>query len=216
MFNEEWELLTEPLLMNTLPVLSLSGISLQPDLYAAKRDEFWGQFDNKFQQRDARETVYELVDRIKTPEQEEPNLRDPEVFAAKFEEVNRDLELKYTKSTMEGLYDLLDDIETLSIRETGQSLAGSFHWSTKVGELEQLIVKIQNPLSKQMMLERFIKLISKARKTPNERAHSFGIIREMVGRLAETLVVEETKIREELGAAPIETFRIPPEDETEE
>ena len=67
-----------------------------------------------------------------------------------------------------------------------------------------------------MMLERFIKLISKARKTPNERAHSFGIIREMVGRLAETLVVEETKIREELGAAPIETFRIPPEDETDE
>jgi len=122
MFNEEWELLTEPLLMNTLPVLSLSGISLQPDLYAAKRDEFWSQFENKFQQRDARETVYELVDRIKTPEQEEPNLRDPEVFAAKFEEVNRDLELKYTKSTMEGLYDLLDDLSTLSLRETGYSL----------------------------------------------------------------------------------------------
>ena len=41
MFNEEWELLTEPQLTNSLPVLSLSGIALQPDLYAEKRDMFW-------------------------------------------------------------------------------------------------------------------------------------------------------------------------------
>ena len=41
MFNEEWELLTEPLLQNTLPVLSLSGIALQTDEYSQKRDEFW-------------------------------------------------------------------------------------------------------------------------------------------------------------------------------
>ena len=38
----------------------------------------------------------------------------------------------------------------------------------------------------------------------------------MVGRLAETLVERETSIRDELGAYPIETFRVPPEDETEE
>lgn len=33
------------------------------------------------------------------------------------------MELKYTKSTMEGFYDLLEDIDVLSKRETGQSLA---------------------------------------------------------------------------------------------
>ena len=48
MFNEEWELLTEPLLMNSLPMLSLSGIALQSDLYADKRDLFWKQFETKF------------------------------------------------------------------------------------------------------------------------------------------------------------------------
>ena len=48
MFNEEWELLTEPLLMNSLPMLSLSGIALQNDLYADKRDLFWKQFETKF------------------------------------------------------------------------------------------------------------------------------------------------------------------------
>ncbi len=89
---------------------------------------------------------------------------------------------------MEGFYELLDDIEVLNVKETGQTLIGSFQWSSKVGELEALIHKIRNPLSKQMMLERFIKLVSKARKMPNERAHSFKIIQSMVGRLAETLV----------------------------
>ena len=67
-----------------------------------------------------------------------------------------------------------------------------------------------------MMLERFIKLVSKARKMPNERAHSFGVMRSMVNRLAENLVDHETRIRDELGGFPIETFRVPPEDETEE
>ena len=177
MFNEEWELLTEPLLMNSLPVLSLSGISLQPDEYSQRRDQFWQQFETTFVKRDARETVFEIVDRIKTPEQEEPDLRDPQVFSKVFEEKNRDCELKYTKSTMEGFYDLLEDIDVLSQRETGQSLADQqFTWSTKVGELEQLINAIQNPLSKQMMLERFIKLVAKARKMPNDRAHSVGVI----------------------------------------
>ena len=48
MFNEEWELLTEPLLINSLPMLSLSGISLQADLYAEKRHNFWQNFEEKF------------------------------------------------------------------------------------------------------------------------------------------------------------------------
>ena len=64
-------------------------------------------------QRDARETICELVDRIKTPEQEEPDLHDPTVFAAKFEECNRDMQLNYTKSSMDGFYELLDDIHVL-------------------------------------------------------------------------------------------------------
>jgi hypothetical protein len=67
-----------------------------------------------------------------------------------------------------------------------------------------------------MILERYIKLVAKARKTPNERAHSFEVIRKMVGNLAVKLVEHETKVREEMGAAAIEIFRVPPEEETEE
>ena len=67
-----------------------------------------------------------------------------------------------------------------------------------------------------MLLERFIKLVAKARIMPNDRAHSVGVIRKMVCRIAEDLVDAETRIREEVGAVPIESLRIPAEDETEE
>ena len=80
-----------------------------------------------------------MVDRIKTPEQEEPNMRDPSVFAEKFEESNRDLELKFTKGTMDGFYELLDDLAVLHQREKGGDLLSSFTWSTKVGEIEKLV-----------------------------------------------------------------------------
>ena len=150
MFNEEWELLTEPLLMNSLPMLSLSGIALQEDQYADKRDQFWQTFESKFVQRDARETVYELVDRIKTPEQVVVDPRDDcQVFAKSFEESNRDLELNYTKSTMEGFYELLEDVNLLKQRETGQTIWEEIGtWNTKVGVVGKLILNIQNPLSK--------------------------------------------------------------------
>jgi len=119
MFNEEWELLTEPLLLNSLPVLSLSGISLQTDLYAERRDQFWKHFDKTFMEKDAKETVYEIVHQIKPTPQEAPDLRKPEVFAATFEATNQDMELKYTMSTMEGFYELLDDIAILYHRQSG-------------------------------------------------------------------------------------------------
>ena len=120
MFNEEWELLTEPLLMNSVPMLSLSGIALQEDQYSDKRDKFWRQFDRRFVRRDAKETVYELVDGIKTPEQPEPDMRDPATFAKEFEEANRDMELKYTRAVMDGFYEIIDDLQHLHERESDQ------------------------------------------------------------------------------------------------
>jgi len=48
MYNEEWELWTEPLLKNQLPILSLSGMSTSEDNLVHKREDFWDQFDTDF------------------------------------------------------------------------------------------------------------------------------------------------------------------------
>ena len=85
---------------------------------------------------------------------------------------------------MEGFYDLLADIEFL-YQKQDLAIPEDFEWSTKVGELEKMIEKIVNPYTRQTMLDRFIKLVSKARKTPNDRAHSFNVIRNLVGKISE-------------------------------
>ena len=65
-----------------------------------------------------------------------------------------------------------------------------------------MIEKIANPYTRQTMLDRFIKLVSKARKTPNDRAHSFNVIKSLVGKIAEQVVDIETKVRDEVGGVP--------------
>ena len=49
--------------------------------------------------------------RKKTPPKEILDIRDPAIFAKLFEEENRDQILYFTKVTMDGFFDLLDDLE---------------------------------------------------------------------------------------------------------
>ena len=47
MFNEEWELLTEPQLLETAPLLNLSGMATQGDAYIDKRAGLNERFDKE-------------------------------------------------------------------------------------------------------------------------------------------------------------------------
>ena len=94
-------------------MLSLSGIAVQEDAYAEKRDQFWKKFEENFVKRDASETINTLIDRVKTPPKQAPDRRDPAVFEKMFEDNNRDMKLFFTTETMDGFYDLLSDIEIL-------------------------------------------------------------------------------------------------------
>ena len=86
MFNEEWELLPTPSLMNELPQLCLSGIAVKEDEYEDKRKQFWADFEKSFEQSDAKETVHDIIERVKTPDKAQPDPRDPQVFSKMFEE----------------------------------------------------------------------------------------------------------------------------------
>jgi len=62
MFNEEWELLTEPKLCNPLSLVCLNGIATQDDLKQQKREAFWQQFSQDY------------------PEEEQPTIDELEGF----------------------------------------------------------------------------------------------------------------------------------------
>ena len=53
---------------------------------------------------------------IKHPQVAEPDLKDPAVFGPLFESANRNLRLYYSKDTMDGFFELYDDIELLRSR----------------------------------------------------------------------------------------------------
>ena len=133
-----------------------------------------------------------------------------------FEDSNRDLNLYFSQDTMDGFYELLDDLCLLHSKQTGENLFDSFEWSTKVSELEKLIENVSNPYTRQSLTDRYVRLVQRARKTPNHRAHSFEPIQKMVVRLVEQLTDQEAKARDELGLVQMESFRVPDEDETEE
>lgn len=69
MFNEEWELLTEPLLQTALPVLSLCGICTKEDELKNARDCFKSNYKMEFAGRDASDdNIDDIFKNIKSPE----------------------------------------------------------------------------------------------------------------------------------------------------
>jgi hypothetical protein len=119
----------------------------------------------------------EFILKNKTPNKDPPNIRDPTVFATLFEEKNRDNVLYFTKPVMDGFLSLLDDLDYLHKKTTGQSLFNTFVWSTKTNELEKIIRSIVNPLTRKTMNDKYNALLTSAKKVPIDRAHSYGVIR---------------------------------------
>jgi len=104
MYQEEWELLTEPLLLNALPLINLSGISTQGDSFIDVREQFEVKFNEEITAQNANEVFEEIFDRVKTPTPPAPIMTEPDTFKHFFEKNNRHLGLYYTKYIMDSFF----------------------------------------------------------------------------------------------------------------
>jgi hypothetical protein len=66
-FNEEWELLTEPQLLEAAQILNLSGMATKSDNYVEKRDKLNQQFEKELINQNSANIVEEIVGDVKTP-----------------------------------------------------------------------------------------------------------------------------------------------------
>lgn len=105
MFNEEWELLTEPLLLNSLNCLQLSGIACEGDSLAEKREEFWKNFSQDYPS-ESKPSVSELEGHVRDKIVQKIELTDHAAVRTKFEEKNKHLNLYYTKDIFETFLDI--------------------------------------------------------------------------------------------------------------
>ena len=105
MFNEEWELLTEPQLIEAVPILNLSGMATKQDEFIDKR----AQLNDAFEVELAKKGEIEISDFMSTHGAMTPALPE-ESFGEKFERLNKHLGMKYNKSVYAGfktLYNLV-------------------------------------------------------------------------------------------------------------
>lgn len=98
--------------------------------------------------------------------------------------MNRHLGLYYTRETMENFYDIFDDI-CLLMERAGIKIS---KWDCRVETIERLINEVTNPYTRKMLLDRYVSLLNKARKTPNDRALSFSVINKLSHSFVENVV----------------------------
>lgn len=109
-FNEEWELLTEPALLTPLPVLSMSGIAIEDETDLAELAALDAELETQDNNHMYEEILEDIVDAVKSPTPPLPNMEDPEVFKENFEANNSKYGLWYTPHVMNSFKRLRDEV----------------------------------------------------------------------------------------------------------
>ena len=171
MFFEEWELITDPHLLHPLPMVYLSGIAtLNDDERQKMIKDRREQVQKEIAAHRAKEAELDLLDQVKEPEAPAPDMKDPATFSKAFEQNNRHLGLYFSQSVMNQLYELIEDILIRSPDLHGQEDDILAKWNGSMDYVESLLVNVHNPYSKQSFNEKYMRILSQARKVPIDRA----------------------------------------------
>ena len=87
-FNEEWELITDPPLNDALPVVALSGDALEDETDLEELAKFDQEIEAAINKRTYEEIWDDMLERVKTPVPPLPDMEDPTVFREQFEAQN--------------------------------------------------------------------------------------------------------------------------------
>ena len=129
MFNEEWELLTEPQLIEMAPLLYISGMATKDDEFTEKRVDLNEQFDNELAA--LAQTSVDRSKEVKTPPEKKERLQLSE--RDKFEKANEHLGLYYSDKIYKSIMKFYDEV---------------------VGHLlEEGVYRVQTPFSKTYKIE---------------------------------------------------------------
>jgi hypothetical protein len=64
--------------------------------------------------------------------------------------------------------------------------------------IEELLPRVKNPYSRKDLKDRYVAILSQAKKVPVDRAQSYTVFRKMLLELSEQAIDYEAKGREEL------------------
>jgi hypothetical protein len=111
MFFEEWELITDPQTLTKLPLFYLSGMAtLNDDKRQSQIHSKMDEVQRAIRENAEKQRLLDEEDQIREPEPPKPDIRDVATFTKEFEERNRHIGVYFSKSVMDQLFDLLEDI----------------------------------------------------------------------------------------------------------
>ena len=142
-----------------------------------------------------------------------PDLTDPLILCQVFEERNKHLGLYYTKQVLDTFYDIVDDC-CFVLEHEGQSFESE--WDVRTESLQKMIACIQNQYSRKDIHDRFVKALSQAKKTPNDRSLSYKVIQKAIGNFVGEVVEHDIKQRTAMDLPVPETWQCIPEEWTPE
>jgi hypothetical protein len=103
-YSEEWELLTEPQLLEAVPILNLSGMAVKEDDFIDARRDLNTRFEKELVHQASGDIVQEVVGEVRTPPAQ-PTALQMDV-SKHFETTNEHLGLKFTERNYQAFVDL--------------------------------------------------------------------------------------------------------------
>lgn len=131
------------------------------------------------------------LDQVQEPEAPKPDIRDVSTFTKEFEESNRHIGVYFSKSVMDQLFELIEDIiDRAPALQEGESGIEALYdnWHASLEYVEGLLSHVNNRYTRDTLNERYMKILSQSRKVPTDRAQSYGVFRNMLLNLCEQTI----------------------------
>jgi hypothetical protein len=194
MFFEEWEIVTEPVCLQPLKVITLNGVSIESETDLVEIERLDNEISRINDKNFFREIMDDVIDRVRPTTPPLPDMESPEVFATQFEEKNKKYGLWFGSYEMNAFKEL--------IRETHARLGTNpedEYWDGSIDYIYELIQKVQFDIARNNLMQTFNRLISYAKKVPAERAICYDELRETVLSICSAVPSLDESLREEMG-----------------
>ena len=157
MFFEEWEIVTEPVCLQPLKLLTLNGISIEEETDVVEIERMDNEVAGINEKNFFSEIMDDIVDRVRTPTPPLPEMDQPDVFSKEFELKNKKYGLWYGNYEMNAFKELIKDINQ---RLGTDPEAEQEYWDGSIDHIYNMIQKVEFDMSRNNLMLTFNRLVS--------------------------------------------------------
>lgn len=157
-------------------------MAVKEDEFIDSRKQLNSRFEKELVHQASGDIVQEVIGDVKTPPAQ-PNALQMDI-AKHFETTNEHLSLKFTERNYQAFVDLYNlvvrRLEKQEVQPDQPPQEPVEPYTGDVEYIEELITRIQNPMTYEALNNKYIELYYASKRTPVDRASSYNIFKAMV------------------------------------